>query len=140
MVQEKTSFVTKVGENFRNFTTEHGTYYVHLINFENKDFGEYYSMSKQCTKFVEGVESRYSIEEKNYNGEVVFKIKPLMEKKKQDVKGSYQRFDERSELCTCSRSSSMSALDLIKVGVEKLENFEVLASRIFEWQKKNSKL
>lgn len=141
MEKEQTAFISKVGENFRSFDGKYGKNYVHMISLQDGRVCEYYSISKTCTKFVEGVESTFTIEEKSYNGETVFKIKPIMEKKKQDVKGvGYQRFDERAELCTCSRSSSMTAADLIKTGCEKLENFEKLADRIFAWQKVNSKL
>lgn len=142
MPQEKTSIVKRIGENFREFKGAYGVNYVHLISFANGDSGEYYSMSKSCTKFKEGEEATYSVEEKEYNGETILKIKPvLVEKKKMDFgKGTYQRFDANSELCTCARSSAMSTCELIRDGIIHLDEFESTADRIFEWQKKNAKL
>ena len=71
MTQERTSVVTKVGANFREFSGQYGKNYVHLIAFSNGDSGEYYSINKECTKFCEGEEitiplKKKPIKEKQY--------------------------------------------------------------------------
>lgn len=139
MLKEETAFVVKVGENFRSFDGQYGKNFVHMISLDDGRICEYYSMSKTCTKFNQGVQSTFTIEEKQYQGETVFKIKPSMEKKKQDNKPTYQ-VDTNRELCTTVRSSSMQASELIRDGIEKLENYEQLADRILKWQKQNSNL
>lgn len=67
-----------LGTSFnREFTTVHGTYYVHDVKFENGDEGEYTSISKDQNKFVEGEVARYEHEQRqSKKGDKFIKISP----------------------------------------------------------------
>jgi hypothetical protein len=63
-METKTSKVTKVTQNTRNYASKFGTMYVHVIEFENGDKGDYSSQKQICEKFTEGNEASYTIETK----------------------------------------------------------------------------
>ena len=73
----KTAKVTEVVENFKQFTTQNGQFYVHIITMDNGDKGEYNSKSQTCSKFVKGQTANYEFTagQGNYLG----KIKPVQE-------------------------------------------------------------
>ena len=76
---QKTSKVTSATFD-REFKGEFGAYFVHLVEFENNDKGEYTSQKKDQTNFVVGKDAMYDIvEKKNRNDEKFFKIIPVKE-------------------------------------------------------------
>lgn len=74
---QKKSIVKEIIENYRKpYTAQGSLNYVHSIEFENGDKGDYSSKTEKCLKFTKGQESSYTIEE---NGGFAPKIKPIQD-------------------------------------------------------------
>jgi len=76
-MSEKTSKVTKVTQNVRSFDSKFGKMFVHAIETDAGDVGEYSSKTEQCKAFTVGAEATYTVEA---NGTFPDKIKPVMNK------------------------------------------------------------
>ena len=64
----------------RSYDGTYGTFYVHKIEFDNNDSGEYTSKSKDQSKFVEGETVPYEIDAmKDKKGNAFNKISPIKE-------------------------------------------------------------
>ena len=71
----KQAAVKRILHNTRTYNSQNGTMYVHQIEFDNGDRGDYSSKSELCQdkKFKEGEVAYYTVEE---NGKYTPKIKP----------------------------------------------------------------
>lgn len=90
-METKKAAVKRVLHETKTYTGKYGQVFVHSIEFENGDKGEYHSKKSICDKFVEGQEADYTIESK-VNGQYtnVF-IKPIEDKQS----GSGQPFAKK---------------------------------------------
>lgn len=77
---EKNSIVTHAAYS-RSYEGKYGKMYVHKIEFENGDVGEYSSKKEEQNFFKVGQEAKYTIEPSS-NIEFLDKIKPVYEDKK----------------------------------------------------------
>lgn len=78
-METKKSTVKRVYHETKTYTGKYGQMYVHKIEFDNGDKGEYHSQKSVCEKFEEGKEADYTIESK-VNGQYTnIIIKPVKE-------------------------------------------------------------
>lgn len=73
-METKKSVVTSIDMNIGSFETQNGTFYKHMIYFENGDKGEYSAKTAVCQKFTKDIEAEYTIEP---NGQYPDKVKPV---------------------------------------------------------------
>lgn len=79
MKTAKTSVVTTINENHRQWTApDKVTKFIHYLEFQNGDRGEYFSDSSRCSEFSINQLVEYSIEQKNgLGGKPTFRISPI---------------------------------------------------------------
>jgi hypothetical protein len=73
---EKTSKVTRATAN-GTWNSNFGLLYRFEIEFENGDVGEYLSKKAEQTMFKIGESIMYTLDGKEYNGKMFYKIKPI---------------------------------------------------------------
>jgi hypothetical protein len=128
---EKTSKVTNVA-GIGTWESKHGLFYKFEVSFDNGDAGQYLSKSQDQNKFIKGQETAYTIEGKEYNGQMYYTVKPVMAQQPFQGGGgkSYQKDPE-----TEKRITRMSVLkvagDLVINGEVKLQDLTKVA-QIFE--------
>jgi hypothetical protein len=76
-MQTKTSKVISVRHNTKSYPGKYGQMFIHLIEFENGDKGEYHSKSEVCEKFTSGQQADYTIEVKTTGNYTNTSIKPV---------------------------------------------------------------
>jgi len=73
---EKRSKVVKATAN-GTWNSNYGLMYRFEIEFENGDIGEYLSKKEQQTMFVIGQDMMYTLDGKEFNGKIFYKVKPI---------------------------------------------------------------
>jgi hypothetical protein len=73
---EKTSKVTRATAN-GTWNSNYGMLYRFEVEFENGDVGEYLSKKAEQTMFKVGESMMYTLDGKEYNGKMFYKIKPI---------------------------------------------------------------
>jgi len=132
MEQTKRSAVTNVTAN-GSYDGQYGTLYKFEITFANGDNGEYASKSKDQNKFSVGVETDYTITDRQFKDRLKYKIAPVMAQPGATQQGGFTPKPKDPE--TGKHIMRMSVLkvagDLVINGDIKLH--EILAyAQIFE--------
>lgn len=101
--------VKSVTQDIRNYSTQYGQMYVHLITFEGENTAyEYNSKSNVCEKFKIGEIVNVEVSQRTANGIVTNTVKPIQQDTKPNV--SYTSQKEQGIITYLSCLSSVTQL------------------------------
>ena len=101
--------VKSVTQDIRNYSTQYGQMYVHLITFEGENTAyEYNSKSNVCEKFKIGEIVNVEVSQRTANGIVTNIVKPIQQNTKPNV--SYTSQKEQGIITYLSCLSSVTQL------------------------------
>jgi len=101
--------VKSVTQDIRNYSTQYGQMYVHLITFEGENTAyEYNSKSNVCEKFKIGEIVNVEVSQRTANGIVTNIVKPIQQNTKPNV--SYTSQKEEGIITYLSCLSSVTQL------------------------------
>lgn len=110
--------------------------FVHYIEFDNGDSGEYHSKKDTCDKFVAGIETPYTREERiNGNYTNIF-IKPVQEEKQSEAfpkkqSGSLESF-------ALSYAKDLACANIASGKAVTATNTIAVAEEFYNWLKSKS--
>jgi hypothetical protein len=119
----------------RSYESTYGTFFLHKIEFENNDSGEYTSKSKDQSKFVIGETVSYEIDAmKDPKGNAFNKISPVKENtgftpSAPGAKTPFKQYDGTGAMVGASINNAVSLICYDKI---KIEQLEATAERICE--------
>lgn len=130
-METKKSKVKRIVHKTKQYNGKHGKVFVHQIEFDNGDKGEYHSKSETCTKFEEGSDFQYTIETKqNGNYTNVF-IKPVLE----DQKSFAKKNSGSDESFALSYAKDLACANITAGRVVTSKQTIEVAEEFYEWLK-----
>ena len=111
----------------KNVQTKGGEMYSFRITYNNK-IGSYLSKNKEQNYFIEGEEVEFTEEEKIWNGQVYYDLKPI----RQNKQSNYSRAVKKEQ----SRYSGFAVSyvkDLIIAGKIEVKDWEKASEKIFNF-------
>lgn len=122
----------------RSYDSTYGTFFVHKIEFDNNDSGEYTSKSKDQSKFIVGEIIAYEIDAmKDKKGNAFNKISPAKENTgftpstpgSKPTTSTFKQYDGTGAMVGASINNAVSLICYDKIKIDQLED---TASRICE--------
>lgn len=119
----------------KEFTTQKGTYHSHAVKIDG-EWCEYVSKSKEQNKFVAGQEAEYTVTEREYQGRIYKKIKPVYG----GGGGSNFSRSMKREQSKYSGFAMSYAKDLAVAGIIKdVDDMFIQAQRMLNWMVEQDK-